>query len=93
MKNNWESIGQKPHDLDGRMPSLWRNYRRSKAESFETLLAYNMEDVLNLERLMIFAWNQKQEMLPSHLQKNLPPPKTYRNPYQPDHQLIEQILM
>jgi len=84
-----------PHDLDGRDAiTLWRNYRRSKnPKALETLLAYNMEDVLNLERLMIFAWNQKQEMLPSHLQKNLPPPKTYRNPYQPDHQLIEQILM
>ena len=84
-----------PHELNGRDAiKLWRNFRRTKnPKALETLLAYNMEDVLNLERLMIFTWNQKQKILPSLIKNNLPRPKTYRNPFEPDHQLIEQILM
>ena len=59
-------------------------------KALETLLAYNMEDVLNLERLMIFAGTNRNAA--GHSEKSSSS-KTYRNPYQPDHQLSEQILM
>jgi hypothetical protein len=37
---------------------LWQEYlRHDSAEALETMLAYNAEDVVNLEPLMLMAWN------------------------------------
>lgn len=38
---------------------LWQKYLEGCPEALETLLAYNVADTINLERLMIFAYNQK----------------------------------
>jgi uncharacterized protein YprB with RNaseH-like and TPR domain len=37
---------------------LWREYRRGKAESLRTLVTYNLEDILNLERLLEIGINR-----------------------------------
>ncbi len=44
---------------------LWQEYvRRGNATALETLLAYNVEDVVNLETLMVHAYNLKLRETP-----------------------------
>jgi len=47
--------------VDGYMAvGLWHQYNKTKdRKSLDTLLAYNIEDVLTLEKLMVFAYNEK----------------------------------
>jgi len=56
-------------DLDGfdgySAVLLWNDYRRNKnPKSLETLLAYNIQDVVNLEFLMILSYNLKLKETP-----------------------------
>lgn len=59
---------------------LWRFYQQSGDERFlDTLLAYNVEDTVNLERLMVEAYNRNllatpfsEELLPCPLPPPLP---------------------
>jgi uncharacterized protein YprB with RNaseH-like and TPR domain len=55
---------------------LWADFtQRGNAHALETLLAYNTEDVINLEALMIMAYNLLIGQTPfSHLQIELPAP-------------------
>jgi hypothetical protein len=44
---------------------LWNDYDRGGNErALETLLAYNVEDVFNLETLMVMAYNMKVKETP-----------------------------
>ncbi len=44
---------------------LWQDYQRHGNEkALETLLAYNIEDVVNLETLMVMAYNKKLKETP-----------------------------
>jgi uncharacterized protein YprB with RNaseH-like and TPR domain len=44
---------------------LWQDYqRRANPAALETLLAYNVEDVVNLETLMVLAYNMKLKETP-----------------------------
>lgn len=58
-------------DLDGFFAVLlWNDYKKKNNDkSLETLLAYNIEDVLNLEYLMIIAYNNKLKHIPIKLDK------------------------
>ncbi|MBW1642466.1 MAG: ribonuclease H-like domain-containing protein, partial [Deltaproteobacteria bacterium] len=39
---------------------LWNDYiRNNNKRALETLLAYNIEDVVNLEKLMVISYNMK----------------------------------
>jgi hypothetical protein len=71
---------------------LWQDYCRNKnAKALETLLSYNIEDVVNLEKLMIMAFNQKIARLP-HLQlEPLPEPAAPELPFAPDRATIDRI--
>jgi uncharacterized protein YprB with RNaseH-like and TPR domain len=54
---------------------LWNDYVQSGNEkALETLLAYNIEDVVNLETLMVMAYNMKVRETPfgQRLQIDLP---------------------
>lgn len=65
---------------------LWHGYQTLQDIRYlHTLLCYNCEDVINLELLMIEAWNRKVARLPlglSHLSRDRPEP--FLNPY-PQH--------
>lgn len=52
--------------LDGRFAvRLWNDYRENhNSKALETLLAYNIEDTVNLERLMIEIYNRKLDLTP-----------------------------
>lgn len=54
---------------------LWQDYlRRGNKAALETLLAYNAEDVVNLEALMVRAYNLKAESLRVAFSSRLPTP-------------------
>jgi uncharacterized protein YprB with RNaseH-like and TPR domain len=65
-------------DVDGLFAVLlWREFQRTgKAEALETLLAYNIRDVVNLELLLVKAYNLKAARTPfgSAVALAAPPP-------------------
>jgi len=72
---------------------LWEEYKRNKnAKALETLLRYNIEDTVNLETLMIFAYNLKLKETPFEAQAiELPvQPLIY---FHPDTQTIEKVRL
>ncbi len=72
---------------------LWREYRRSgNPRALETLLAYNSLDVLNLEPLMITAFNRKVRGHPFGEELQLPMPQWQpSSPYEPDAELVAYL--
>jgi uncharacterized protein len=81
------------HDVDGYFAVLlWQEYlRRGNPRVLETLLAYNAADVLNLEPLMVTAYNMKVKATPFHDLHRLPPPATPAIPFAADTDIIERI--
>ena len=80
-------------DVDGYFAVLlWGEYRRSGSPAaLETLLAYNVEDVLTLERLAVVAYNMNIAATPFEASNRLPQPATPRNPFRADQGLIGRI--
>ena len=75
---------------------LWQMYQQTKEEKcLETLLAYNVEDVINLEKLMIIAYNRKLSALPcpelSAQLKPIPAGESLPNPFTADSGLINHL--
>lgn len=71
---------------------LWHEYRRTGCrQALETLLAYNAQDVLNLERLMVEAHNHKVARTPFAPAYALPVPCTRPNPFPVDAGLVERV--
>ena len=71
---------------------LWREFVENGNElALETLLAYNIEDVVNLERLMVMAYTMKIERTPfaSANRSDLPQPPPV--PFKADTGTIERI--
>ena len=79
-------------DVDGFFAVLlWNDYKKKGNEkSLETLLSYNIEDVLNLEFLMIEAYNQKIKEVPFQLER-IKEPATPENPFKIDSSTVERI--
>ncbi len=70
---------------------LWHDYKKTRNEkSLETLLSYNIEDVLNLEFLMIEAYNQKIKEIPLKINE-LDIPPTPDNPFKIDASTVKRI--
>ena len=64
---------------------LWREYQHHGDERLlETLLAYNIEDTVNLERLLVEAYNRNVAATPFAADLFLPYPDPPLLPYQPD---------
>ena len=80
-------------DVDGFFAVLlWNDYQtRGSAESLETLLAYNIIDTVNLETLLVKAYNLKLQDTPFSATEQLPMPKVPGIPYSADHDTIERI--
>ncbi|MFP4214137.1 MAG: ribonuclease H-like domain-containing protein [Desulfohalobiaceae bacterium] len=79
-------------DMDGYFAVLlWQDYKQRKNhKSLETLLAYNIQDVLSLEQLMIMAYNEKLRSIPL----DLPPiflPQLPENPFQVHEPTVSRI--
>jgi hypothetical protein len=71
---------------------LWHQYKQNKDErALETLLAYNIEDTVNLERLAIEAYNRNVLTTPFAEELVLPFPAPPPSPYVADYDCIERI--
>jgi uncharacterized protein YprB with RNaseH-like and TPR domain len=71
---------------------LWAEYERTgNVKALETLLAYNIEDVVNLEVLMIVAYNLKIKGMPFFNTLEIPLPQPPAIPFQPDLKIIDKI--
>jgi uncharacterized protein len=70
-------------EMDGFMAVLlWRDYKRRKDHRvLETLLAYNVQDAVNLETLMVKAYNLKLAQTPFVETHQLVVPPAARNPF------------
>ena len=69
-------------DIDGLFAVvLWKAYLRNRDEqALETLLAYNLQDAINLESLMVTAYNLKVRQTPFDGRFRLPMPPAPVNP-------------
>ncbi|MBP6217125.1 MAG: ribonuclease H-like domain-containing protein [Oligoflexales bacterium] len=73
--------------------TLWQEYKRRKNDAaLETLLAYNCMDAINLERLMIHAYNENIKGTPFWNERQLQIPKSTKIPFQVDERLIRRYL-
>jgi uncharacterized protein YprB with RNaseH-like and TPR domain len=71
---------------------LWHDYQRTRnPKALETLLAYNIEDVVNLEKLMVLAFNRKIKGLAHPLLSPLPAPDPPELPFSPDPATIDRL--
>ncbi len=71
---------------------LWHQYVKENDEgALETLLAYNIEDTVNLERLAIEAYNRNVLTTPFADQLVLPFPTPPPNPFIANYDCIERI--
>jgi len=80
-------------DVDGFFAVLlWDEYQRTgDKKALDTLLAYNIQDTINLENLMVTAYNLKLKDTPfydTHLIADSPPPV---NPYSVDLETVDRV--
>ncbi|MBW2344363.1 MAG: ribonuclease H-like domain-containing protein [Deltaproteobacteria bacterium] len=79
--------------VDGQMAVLlWNEFNKTKdRKALDTLLAYNIEDVLILEDLLIFAFNENLKK--TRFYKNFRIPSSFKpsNPYKADLATIEKL--
>jgi len=72
--------------------TLWHEYKRRGSETaLETLLAYNCADVINLENLMVMAYNENVRATPFGGARQIPQPAPRKIPFRADPQLISRI--
>ncbi len=71
---------------------LWREFvREGNRAALETLLAYNIEDVVNLETLMVMAYNLNLQDTPFPADLRLPLPQRPQVPFAADAETIQRI--
>jgi uncharacterized protein YprB with RNaseH-like and TPR domain len=71
---------------------LWQDYvGGGNRKALDTLLAYNTEDVINLEPLMVMAYNRKLRETPFAGSYSLPPPRPVPNPFRADPGTLRRI--
>ena len=79
-------------DVDGFFAVLlWNDYKKTGNEkSLETLLSYNIEDAVNLEYLMVEAYNRKLKNIPFSLNA-MEIPRSPENPFEIDADSVNKI--
>lgn len=79
-------------DVDGFFAVLlWHDYLKNRNEkALETLLAYNIQDVLTLEMLMVISYNLKIKDIPFY-RNSLPEPVLPESPFRVDIETVERI--
>jgi uncharacterized protein len=96
LKGCERQLGIDREDLDGVdgffAVLLWDEFRRNhNRKALETLLAYNILDVVNLETLMVLSYNMKVAHTPFAQTHRLPLPSPPPGPFVPDRATIETI--
>jgi uncharacterized protein YprB with RNaseH-like and TPR domain len=71
---------------------LWDDFERKKnLKALETLLAYNAADVVNLETLLVMAYNLKLRGTPFSASHHLDMPARPHIPFKPDRETISRL--
>lgn len=96
LKSCEKQLGIGRGDLDGIdgyfAVILWQAYIRNQdTAALKTLIAYNIEDTVNLERLMIEAHNRKVATTPFATELTLPHPSPPQIPFTPDLDCIKRL--
>jgi uncharacterized protein YprB with RNaseH-like and TPR domain len=96
LKSCEQTLGLNRGTLDGIDGSfavlLWREYERTgNRQALETLLAYNIEDTVNLERLMLEAYNRNLEKTPFYQDLLLPFSEPPPINHHPDLEIVDTI--
>jgi len=80
-------------DMDGFFAVLlWNDYKQNgNQKALETLLAYNIEDTVNLERLMVTAYNLNLKKTEFYGEKRIELPESPSRPFKADLATIEKI--
>jgi uncharacterized protein YprB with RNaseH-like and TPR domain len=80
-------------DVDGYFAVLlWQDYKQGgNPKALNTLLAYNVLDVVNLERLMILAYNEKLHGTPFEQSHTIAKPSLVNNPFRADLETIYRL--
>jgi uncharacterized protein YprB with RNaseH-like and TPR domain len=80
-------------EVDGYMAVLlWREYRETgDRRALETLLAYNVQDTVNLETLLVKAYNLHVAATPFAGSHRLPEAAPSANPHTPDADLVRRF--
>jgi uncharacterized protein len=72
--------------------SLWNEYQRDKNhKALDTLLAYNIQDVVNLETLMVLSYNLKLRETPFSETHQLDLPLSPEIPFKADLETMDRI--
>lgn len=81
-------------EIDGFMGVLlWQEYRGNKdRKALETLLAYNIADTVNLEALMVKAYNAMVQRTPFAGSHSLPLPPVPVSPCTADRETVDRVL-
>jgi len=80
-------------DVDGRFAVWlwWDWHNNANRRALDTLLAYNILDVVNLERLLVFAYNARLAATPFADRRRLPDPAPVSLPVQPDPETLLRV--
>ncbi len=96
LKGCEKAIGIKRHELDGVdgyfAVLLWHEYEHyADKKALETLLAYNIADTVNLETLLIYAYNRQIGSTPFKEELLIENPEQPTCPYQADVSTVLRI--
>ena len=96
LKGCEKQLGISRGDLDGVdgyfAVLLWQEYQKSGDRNLlETLLAYNIDDTVNLERLAVEAYNRNALSTPFGTELLLPLPEPPPLPFHPDPACINRL--
>ena len=71
---------------------LWDRYKRKgDLKALESLLAYNVQDTINLERLIVTAYNMEIRNTPFAADKRLPDVVLPENPFRVDLRTVDAV--
>jgi uncharacterized protein len=96
LKRCEKRLGLDREELDGvdgyAAVILWSDYvLNGNCKALETLLAYNVLDTVNLEALLVRAYNLKLAQTPFHELRRLPAPREVVNPFKADRSTLDKI--
>lgn len=97
LKGCEKRLGIDREDLDGVdgffAVLLWQDFQHThNIRSLETLLAYNILDAVNLETLMVMAYNEKLRKTPFADTHQLPLPGPVENLFEADIATVKRIM-
>lgn len=96
LKGCEKQLGMDRGDLDGvdgfLAVHLWDRYKRKgDLKALESLLAYNVQDTINLEHLLVTAYNRKAGETPFARERQIPEVVLPANPFGVDVGIVEEL--